>query len=1077
VYLAFDPDVSRNVAIKVLLIEHAGDTTLLKRFQQEILTIGSLRHENIVTTYAGGEDSGHPYLVMEFLDGQTLREAIECQTPLTLLDKVRIMTQVAEGFAYAHSRSVVHRDVKPANIMILPDGSVKIMDFGIALTPGRQTHLTWTGGIIGTPSYFAPEILSGKQANEQTDIFSFGEVYYELLTGRHPFHACLDDWAQLQRVILEEDPPLVTQIEPNCPEALETLVHRTMAKQPEFRYRRFEEVAIDSAAILADLRNQRAEAILQGVPQLVADGDLEAALVIVTEAQQLNPANLHARQFRAAINRKVEQVQIGFRIADFMKEAAQHAAARRFAQAMHCLEFAVRLDPNNPSVQERLEWTRAKLRASVRATQLISQALALQQKELLHEALQALGEALQMDSENADARLLSDRVGAQLGRRRSEQRLRERMQAASEQLAGGLFADALRTLDELQSEQPDAAAPQELRALVEQAYAEHLRRAETVQISVQDPRSATPGESSPEVSRSARSCSAEASDERSEDASAPEDGRFEPPMCAEEIDNAEGRTIEPQSREAPDNAGGLPATFTEDPRAQDSNQPAAEGYATSEFSQTGAAVSERSGQQPAQLDLSGSGVAAGPARAATRKAPANFEPSRLDSIGSGMATRKNAWIPVAAGALTFLFFLSGYFCQRIYLILSEWKGITALLIVLSIAPLSLLAMLLAMVRSAPRKRGLVIGIVGGLAAFAMTSASDGLLAGVSILSLPLLALTPLAGFFVWLVLLTRRFVTRLQTGGSLAGRNRSRGSRFRAMNASLYEGCVAAFGKVVRRLQESELSGRRAFPGILPRSPGGTSFKGYIVSKSGVQRTVPVLLCIATVGLGWLIFDARRTAHRERLIAAADGVILGYRLGRPEGDWERARIDLMEALRLSGSEDVSGRLSICQGHLAIRDKRIDEAASKFEAAQRFLPLSPDPGLGLALVYVARNELKHAELTLEQARTMGYSMLYRDKLTLAKGYSRRADATFGYAKISGALSSEHELLSEARQDYQRAISFFDSVGAIDADATAAQHSLSAVISRLNEIAKVIDNPKARAGTQQGKKGRIERKGNK
>jgi serine/threonine-protein kinase len=185
VYLALDPDVGQPVAIKKLLTE--GDPDLLKRFQLEIRTTAALRHKNIVTIHASGEDEGHPYLVMEFLEGRTLKQIIQGRVPLSLLDKVRIMTQVAEGLAYAHSKGVVHRDVKPENIMLLPDDNVKIMDFGIALGPNRNTNVTQTGGIIGTPSYFAPEQLEGYKASEQTDIFSFGDVFYELLTGINPF--------------------------------------------------------------------------------------------------------------------------------------------------------------------------------------------------------------------------------------------------------------------------------------------------------------------------------------------------------------------------------------------------------------------------------------------------------------------------------------------------------------------------------------------------------------------------------------------------------------------------------------------------------------------------------------------------------------------------------------------------------------------------------------------------------------------------------------------------------------------------------------------------------------------------
>src|SRR5579871_149490 len=146
VYRAFDPDVRQEVAIKVLLAE--GDSDLLKRFQLEVVTTASLHHKNIVTIYASGEEAGTPYLVMELLEGQTLGQILKKQVPLPLMEKVRIINEVSEGLAYAHGKGIVHRDVKPANIMLLADGTVKIMDFGIALAANRTTATVTMEGFV-----------------------------------------------------------------------------------------------------------------------------------------------------------------------------------------------------------------------------------------------------------------------------------------------------------------------------------------------------------------------------------------------------------------------------------------------------------------------------------------------------------------------------------------------------------------------------------------------------------------------------------------------------------------------------------------------------------------------------------------------------------------------------------------------------------------------------------------------------------------------------------------------------------------------------------------------------------------
>ena len=234
VYRAYDPDVGRPVAIKVLTAE--TDSDLLKRFQDEVGTTGNLTHKNIVVVFESGNESGMPYLVMELLSGRTLQDVIRKADPIPLLDKVRIMTQVAEGLKYAHRKNVIHRDVKPGNVMLLNDGNVKIMDFGISRVTTRETIVTREGYIIGTIPYMAPEqFLTGGKADKQTDIFAYAVVFYELLTGKHPFETDDNIYGTIERIKLVE-PDLVTSLVPGCPEALELLIYRAIAKDRDVRY-------------------------------------------------------------------------------------------------------------------------------------------------------------------------------------------------------------------------------------------------------------------------------------------------------------------------------------------------------------------------------------------------------------------------------------------------------------------------------------------------------------------------------------------------------------------------------------------------------------------------------------------------------------------------------------------------------------------------------------------------------------------------------------------------------------------------------------------------------------------------
>ena len=424
VYLAADPDVDQLVAIKTL---HAtGDPDLVKRFLAEIRINAGLRHQNIVTIFAADTDkeTGAPYVVMQFLEGSTLKQVIQAGRSLSLLDKVRIMTQVAAGLAHAHSKGVVHRDVKPENIMLLPDNTVKIMDFGIALAPDRNTTLTQTGGLIGTPPYFAPEQLDGYKANEQTDIFSYGDVYYELLTGHHPFEA-YKDWNSLRVAIQTIEPSSVGELVPGCPEALETLVHRTLAKSPETRYRRFEEIQDDSAGIIADLQHEDVVALIQEARRHMDSGDLRRALDTARKANKLEPGNHEVRRLVRAIERKLDEDRIRQQVAQLQAEAQKLTSERRFAEAVKRLELAVHLDKANPALALKLEEAKALLDRYLAANRLVAEARGFQQKDLLDEALEQLKSALTLDPDCAEAARLIKRIEEELESQRQARRLAE----------------------------------------------------------------------------------------------------------------------------------------------------------------------------------------------------------------------------------------------------------------------------------------------------------------------------------------------------------------------------------------------------------------------------------------------------------------------------------------------------------------------------------------------------------------------------------------------------------------------------------------------------------------------------
>ena len=482
VYQGYDPDVQRPVAIKVLTAE--SDPELLKRFQAEIGTTGRLRHKNIVTLFECGEQSGVPFLVMELLEGQTLEHVIKNGIALTLLEKVRIMQQVGEGLAYAHSHGVVHRDVKPANIMLLPDGTVKIMDFGIARVADRHTNVTREGFIVGTIPYMAPEQFEGGKADEQTDIFAYGDVYYELLTGRHPF--AVDDMYGTIGRIKTIEPESITRLMPECPEALELLVHRAITKDREIRYQSFSELILDGEAVLVDLQRERAFEILLEVRPLIASGDMDQADSKLHQVLELDPGNHEARQLRSRLKNDIRQRGIGKRVAELVSEGAERMRNRQFADAVHSLEAAARLNKTDTAIQQRLQEAQSKLSGYMQANKLLAEARRDQQKGQIVSAIQRLNAALQVDPEHPEAATLVGRLQAELIRRTSEQAL----QTASALLAQGNYEQAWNAVKDLDSQ--EAAALRD-RIGRERAEAERRKRTEQFNIAVAKIREALDG--------------------------------------------------------------------------------------------------------------------------------------------------------------------------------------------------------------------------------------------------------------------------------------------------------------------------------------------------------------------------------------------------------------------------------------------------------------------------------------------------------------------------------------------------------------------------------------------------------
>lgn len=251
VYLAHDVILNRDVAIKILRYDFSNEDELQKRFQREALSATSLLHPNIVAVYDVGEDGDMHYIVMEYIEGKTLKKYIQEFAPLSPARTLQIMKQLTSAIAHAHENGIIHRDIKPQNVLMNDDGSVKVTDFGIATTL-NATGLTQTNSVMGTVHYLSPEQARGGIATKRSDIYSLGIVMYELLTGELPFSG--ESAVSIALKHLQSETPSVREFDATIPQSVENIVLKATAKDPMHRYNSAEEMMSDLATALAPNR-------------------------------------------------------------------------------------------------------------------------------------------------------------------------------------------------------------------------------------------------------------------------------------------------------------------------------------------------------------------------------------------------------------------------------------------------------------------------------------------------------------------------------------------------------------------------------------------------------------------------------------------------------------------------------------------------------------------------------------------------------------------------------------------------------------------------------------------------------
>ena len=242
VYLANDSILERDVAIKVLRGDLSNDEKFIRRFKREALSVSNLSHPNIVEVYDVGEEDGNYYIVMEYIDGKTLKQQLQKRGSLTLTEVIDIMSQLTDGLSHAHDAYIIHRDIKPQNIMIQDNGLIKITDFGIA-TATNGTQLTQTNSVMGSVHYLPPEQANGKGSTIKSDIYSLGILMYELLAGSVPFKG--DTAVEIALKHMKEKIPSIRKQNPTIPQSVENIILKATAKNPKNRYETVKDMHAD----------------------------------------------------------------------------------------------------------------------------------------------------------------------------------------------------------------------------------------------------------------------------------------------------------------------------------------------------------------------------------------------------------------------------------------------------------------------------------------------------------------------------------------------------------------------------------------------------------------------------------------------------------------------------------------------------------------------------------------------------------------------------------------------------------------------------------------------------------------
>jgi serine/threonine protein kinase len=443
VYRAEDPRLGRLVALKTTNAEVAGNPNLLKRFYREAQAAANLTHPNIVTIYEIDEANGLPFIAMEFLEGENLQKIISERREVGIVEKLQIIIDTCKGLNYAHQHGVVHRDIKPGNIVVLNTGQVKIVDFGIARV--GVSSMTRTGDVLGTVMYMSPEQVQGQTVDARSDVFSLGVVLYELLTYQVPFPG--EDVPSILLKILNEAPETITRYLPQCPPQLEQIVQRALAKDREERYQSAEDMALELHRIADGVRRNTIDVYLERGKRSLDAGDFTIAKESLQKVLEIDSSHQLAQSMLTEVRERMQARQRAQKLENNVRQAKEALQAEQYDDAIALFEEALRLDPHHEEALKCKKVAVEQRETSEKVRSHLERAEKLAAKANFELAKSELEAVLALDPRNSAALRMIESVVKEFAEQERVRQVRQFLEDARAQVAEKNYGKALELLD------------------------------------------------------------------------------------------------------------------------------------------------------------------------------------------------------------------------------------------------------------------------------------------------------------------------------------------------------------------------------------------------------------------------------------------------------------------------------------------------------------------------------------------------------------------------------------------------------------------------------------------------------